>query len=138
MSAQLERLKKRMAAIPQRVKHGVQPALKQSGDELAGMMKHLAPKLTGDLADSIAVTTAGNSTPPYSQPGGSMIVPENAVAITAGNSKVRYPHLVEYGTAHAHAQPYFWPSYRLLKKRLSNRIKRSIRKSVKEGWGQGD
>jgi HK97 gp10 family phage protein len=135
-SDQIRRLQERFAAIPKSVRDEVQPALAKSGDELASRMKQLAPRDSGDLIDSIAVTTAGNATPAYSQPGGSMIVSENAVAITVGNSKVRYAHLQEYGTAHAHAQPFFWVSYRLLKKRLSNRIKRSINKAIKQEWGQ--
>jgi hypothetical protein len=54
--------------------------------------------------------------------------------ITAGNRAVRYAHLVEYGTAEAPAQPYFWPSYRLFKKRIASRVKRAVRKSVRENW----
>jgi len=133
MSAQLARLKKRLDAIPAKVKDAVQPALARSGEELVSHMRHLAPEDTGALKNSLAVTLPGQSTPPYSQPGGSRVAAENQVLITAGNSEVRYPHLVEYGTAHAHAQPFFWPSYRLSKKRLANRIKRAISKAVKEG-----
>ena len=135
-SPQMERLQKRLAAIPQGVKQAVQPALQQSGQELAGAMKTLAEpsRDSGDLIDSITVTTAGNTTPPYSQPGGSMVVPENAVAVTVGNSEVRYPHLVEHGTARAPAQPFFWPAYRLLKKRIASRLKRAVGKAVREGW----
>lgn len=133
-SRQLERLLKRLDDIPKAVVEAVQPALAQSGNELAGAMKHLAPVDTGALRDSIAVTPAGERTPPYSQPGGSMVVPANAVVITVGNSETRYPHLVEYGTADAPAQPYFWPSYRLLKRRITNRIKRGVSKAVKEKW----
>jgi HK97 gp10 family phage protein len=137
-SDQLARLNRRMAAIPKAVRAAVQPDLHKSGAELAGLMKQLAEtsRDSGDLIDSIEVTTGGNSTPPYSQPGGSMVVPENAVAVTVGNSKVRYPHLVEYGTTKMAAEPFFWPAYRLLKKRLSNRIKRGIRKAVKDGWNK--
>lgn len=107
MSDQLDRLRKRLDAIPKTVREAVAPALNRSGDELAGRMKQIVPVESGDLRQSIEVTPGGSSTPPYSQPGGSMIVPENAVAVTVGNSKVRYGHLVEYGTLHAHAQPFF-------------------------------
>jgi HK97 gp10 family phage protein len=136
VSAQLDRLRRRLDAIPKGVKQAVQPALQKSGDELAGTMRSLAPEDTGALKASITVTPAGQSTPPYSQPGGSTVVPENAVAITAGNSEVRYAHLQEYGTAHTPAHPFFWPAYRLLKKRIQNRLKRSIGKAVRDGWGQ--
>lgn len=101
-------------------------------------MRHLAEtsRDTGELIDSIQMTPAGQSTPPYSQPGGSRIVPENAVVVTVGNSDVRYPHLVEYGTAEAPAQPFFWPAYRLLKTRIKRRTARGIRKAVREGWAK--
>lgn len=133
-SAQLQRLDRRLKAIPKRVKEATVPALEKSGEELAGTMRRLAPVDEGDLRDSITVTGPGQSTPPYSQPGSETVVPENAVMITVGNKNVRYPHLVEYGTTKATAQPFFWPAFRLLQKRLQNRIKRSISKAVKEGW----
>lgn len=132
MSAQTQRLQRRLLAIPKAVKKAVQPALIQSGNELAAAMRTLAPEDTGDLKRSIVVTLPGQATPPYSQPGGSTIAAENQVLVTAGNTDVRYPHLVEYGTAHAPAQPFFWPAYRLKKKRLANRIKRAISKAVRE------
>lgn len=90
MSAQSRKLARRLAAIPAAVKQAVVPALLKSGEELAGRMKHLAPKDTGALADSIAVTPPGSSTPPYSQPGGSRVAAENQVLVTAGNDGVRY------------------------------------------------
>ena len=137
-SAQLDRLQKRLEAVPKRVIEAVQPALAKSGQELVSAMKTLAEpsRDTGALIDSIQMTTAGNSTPPYSQPGGSQVVPPNAVMITVGNEKVRYGHLVEYGTTKAQAQPYFWPAYRLLKRKIGTRLKRSISKAVREGWQQ--
>lgn len=133
---QLTRLQKRLEAIPKAVIAAVQPALEKSGDELVAAMKALAEtsRDTGDLIGSIEMTTAGNMTPPYSQPGGSQVVPPNAVMVTVGNEDVRYPHLVEYGTTKAHAQPFFWPAYRLLKRRISNRIKRSVSKAVRTEW----
>lgn len=134
-SPQLARLTRKLEAIPERVREAVAPALEKSGAELAGTMKTLAAEDTGDLKASITVTPGGQSTPAYSQPGGSQVVPVGAVAITVGNADVRYPHLVEYGTAETEAQPFFWPSVRLLKKRITNRTKRAMRKAVTEGWG---
>lgn len=136
MSAQLDRLRRRLNAIPKAVKQAVEPALVKSAEEIAGRMRMLAPEDSGDLKGSIAVTTPGASTPPYSQPGGSTVAGENQVLITAGNSKVRYPHLQEYGTTTAPAQPFFWPAYRLTRKRAANRIKRAIGKAVRDGWGK--
>jgi HK97 gp10 family phage protein len=137
-SGQSERLRKRLEAIPKAVRDAVQPALKASGQQLTDAMKALAEpsRDTGALIDSITFTTAGNSTPPYSEPGGSRVVPENTVLVTAGNTAVRYAHLVEYGTSHSKAEPFFWPAYRLLKKKLSGRIKRAASKAVRENWSK--
>lgn len=134
MSAQTARPARRLAAIPEAVKQSVAPALLKSGEELRDRMRALAPERTGALKASIEVTPPGHATPPYSQPGGMTVVPENAVYVTAGNEDVRYPHLVEYGTTEAAAQPYFWPAYRLSRKRIATRVKRAIGKAVREGW----
>lgn len=131
MDSGRERLRKRLDGIPKDVRRAVEPALIAAADEIAGGMRGLAPRLTGALIDSIEVTGPGGTTPAYSQPGGSQQVPENAVAITAGNSAVRYAHLVEYGTRKAHAQPFFWPAYRLFKNRAKRKISTAIRKAVK-------
>lgn len=136
MSAQLDRLTRRLKAIPVAVKEAVTPALMKSGEEIADRMRAFAPEDTGDLKESIAVTPPGGTTPPYSQPGGSTVAEENQVLITAGNTDVRYPHLVEHGTADAPAQPFFWPGYRLTRKRAANRVKRAIGKAVKDEWGK--
>lgn len=132
-SDQLRRLQRRLAAIPKDVKAAVEPALIKSAEELADRMKALAPEDSGDLKNSIAVTLPGQSTPPYSQPGESRVAGENEVIVTVGGEDVRYPHLVEYGTADTEAQPFFWPAWRLSRKRIANRIKRAIGKAVRDG-----
>ena len=40
--------------------------------------------------------------------------------------------MVEYGTTQDPAQPFFWVSYRLKRKRLAGRIKRALRKAIRE------
>lgn len=134
MSDGLDRLNRRFAAVQRNVREVVQPALLQGANEIADMQRQLAVEDTGALKESIAVTPPGGTTPPYSQPGGSRVVGENEAVVTVGGTDVRYPHLVEYGTSSAPAQPFFWPGFRLTRKRALNRIKRSIRKAVRTGW----
>jgi HK97 gp10 family phage protein len=119
-------------------REAIMPVLLKSGEELASAQRMLAEtsRDTGALIDSIAVTPPGQSTPPYSQPGGSRVAGETEVIVTAGNSDVRYAHLVEFGTAKMEAQPFFWPALRLLRKRLQNRINRAGKKAVKDAWGK--
>lgn len=146
----LSSFQKRMRAIPQAARNAVQPALVKSAEEIAAIQRSLAPDdpatAAPDLKSSIAVTGPGQMTPPYSQPGGSMVVPENAAVITVGNTDVRYAHLVEFGTRarmtkskeqSGHhpgtaAQPFFWPGFRMGRKRALNRIKRAIGKAIRE------
>lgn len=130
-----DRVKARFARIPDRVQKAVNPAVVKSAEELVAAQKALAPVDTGRLRDSIAVTGPGEMTPRYSQPGGRQLVPDAAAVVTAGNSETRYPHLVEYGTREAAAQPYFWPAYRLLRTRMARRIKSAITKAIKADRG---
>ncbi|MCC0067108.1 MAG: HK97 gp10 family phage protein [Rhodovulum sp.] len=132
----LARFQKRMRAIPKAVRASVQPALVKGAEEIAGMARHLAPEETGALKGSIAVTGPNQATPPYSQPGGSMTVGENQAAVTVGDTAVRYAHLVEYGTRRTPAHPFFWPAFRLMRKRATNRIKRAVSKAVRDNWGR--
>lgn len=118
----------------------------KAADEMVATARSYAPVDRGDLRQSIVATRAGQATPAYSQPGGSVTVPEGSVLVTAGNSKVRYPHLVEYGTrphenkgkfAGTHnpgapAQPYFWPAFRLLRRRFRARMTRAMNKAIKK------
>lgn len=124
--------RRRIRAMVRAGKEAAAPALLQGGYEVADAIEALAPEDSGDLKGSIAVTPAGMATPPYSQPGGSQVVPENQVAITAGNTDVRYPHLQEYGTRKQAPQPFFWPGFRLSRKRAENRIKRALAKAIRE------
>lgn len=144
----LRSFQRRMEAVPKAARAAVAPALLKGANDIAAAQRlfAVASKDTGALIDSIAVTGPSQATPPYSQPGGSMVVPELSAAVTAGNSDVRYAHLVEFGTrarmmssgsqASVHpgtaAQPFFWPGFRAARKTALGRIKRAIGKAIRE------
>lgn len=118
----------------------------KSANAIAAIQKSFAPVDDGDLRESIEVTLPGGRSPAHSQPGGSVSVPPGAVLITAGNTKVRYAHLVEYGTAphpqgglyegtvHPGNPPaaFFWPGYRLGRRSAKGRATRAITKELKK------
>jgi HK97 gp10 family phage protein len=130
----LDRMNRRFAAVLKNVREMLPPALIKGANEIADMQRRLAPVDEGDLKASITVTPPGGTTPPYSQPGGSRTAGELEAIVTAGNSDVRYAHLPEYGTSNAPAQPYFWPGWRFMRKRSTDRIKRAGSKAVRTGW----
>lgn len=137
-SPQVKRLMARLEGIPEAIRQDIKPALMKSAEEVADLQRHLAESSrdTGDLIDSIEVTAPGETTPAYSQPGGSSTAHELEAIVTVGNHVVRYPHLVEYGTADAPAQPFFWPAVRTLQRRINNRLNRAARKAIRDYWSK--
>jgi HK97 gp10 family phage protein len=122
-------------------------ANEQAAVTMVGYARDFAPVKTGALRDSIVATPPGGLPPDHSQ--GNRMVPEGSWMVTAGNNKVRYAHLVEFGT-HPHvnagmfagsqnpgmsAQPFFWPSYRLIRKSMKSRATRALKKSIKAVTG---
>jgi HK97 gp10 family phage protein len=134
----LSRIQRRLNAIPKRLKERMGAVAVEEAEKIAADMKAFAEasRDTGDLIDSITVTGPGQVTPPYSQPGGMTKVSDTGAMITAGNEEVRYPHLVEYGTDTAPAQPFFWPAVDLNKRKVQLRLRREARKAVREQWGK--
>ena len=145
----LARLNRKLTrTIPRAAKAAAAQAVVQGAQEVANLQQNLAPYDDGDLMESIHVTRPGETTPPYSQPGGRQTAREGQAIITAGNAKVRYAHLVEYGTKRPYvaggmfegsihppvkAQPFFFPAWRALRTRVKSRVTRSINKAIKDG-----
>lgn len=141
-----DRLFQKLKALNEDVAREVVEANERLADEMVLQAQRLVPVEHGDLQDSIVATYGGQQSPAYSQPGGSMKVPEGSVLVTAGNSRVRYPHLVEFGTRPhvnagkfpgtenpgAPAQPYFWPSFRLIRSRLRRQVSAAVRRAVRK------
>lgn len=127
----LASFQRRFREVPQRVMEAINSDMPKAGEEVAGKIRALAPRVTGDLAASVEVTGPGQTTPAYSQPGGQMTVPDGTVAVTAGNSDVRYAHLVEYGSVKSQAHPFFWRGYDLGKKGAIREIRKALRRGLK-------
>jgi Bacteriophage HK97-gp10, putative tail-component len=130
MSAQTEKLKARLAAIPKAVKQAVAPAIEAAAEDLARSMRDLAHVRHGALRDSITVTPPGGTTPK-----GDRVAGETQSFVTADAGHATY---VEFGHMadgkHVPAEPFFWPAYRLRKKALQAQIKRAVRAAVKAEW----
>lgn len=146
----LARLDRKLKRIPEVAKELIKSAMEQGANEIVDMMKSLAPQDSGDLHDSIGWTWGKK--PKYAQAIAVMkssLGGELTITIYAGNSKVRYAHLVEFG-AKPHiaggmfagakhpgspAQPFFFVSYRANRKKVKSRIRRAITKAAKEVAG---
>jgi len=145
-------LNKKVAQLPKRIEAAARGAMETGADELVEMMKRLVPKDSGDLRDSIGWTW-GNA------PAGAKVIAQSdpnerglRITVYAGSKKAYYAAWVEFGTAPhnvatgggnksfsgvsnehpgSRAQPFFFPSYRALRKRIQARIKRQTRAAMK-------
>jgi HK97 gp10 family phage protein len=142
----LQKLQRKLDALPQKVKTRIRGAMEEGAAEIVAMAKSLAPADSGTLRDSIGWTWGR-------APKGAMTLGkvqsvggDLTITVYAGNSEAFYARWVEFGTA-AHtaggkfagadipaipAQPFFYVSFRTLRRRAKSRITRSINKAAKE------
>lgn len=125
-----DRLLRKLAALPTAVKGKLRAALAKSADEMVALAKSLVPVDRGDLRDSIGWTWG-------KAPSGSMVLAtggtsEFTITIYAGNDEAFYARWVEFGTINQAAHPFFFPSYRALRKRARSRIARETNKAMKQ------
>ena len=147
-------MNKKFAAIPKRVENAAKKAMEKGATELVAMMKRLVPVDEGDLRDSIAWKWG-------EAPKGALVFTETEpterglkITVYATDFKARWiefgtkPHNIAKGggtvagkkqladgAGRLHkggrAQPFFFPSYRALRKRIQSRIRREMKKAIK-------
>jgi HK97 gp10 family phage protein len=143
-----QQLLDKLAKMPGSVRSAIRQALAEGADQITNEMKRLAPRRTGKLRDSIVQTWGGGRVRYSSLSGAASEAgdPELSVRISAGNSAVRYAHLVEFGTAphlnggrfagsrHPGSSPvaFFFPAFRANRRRVKARISRATTRAVKE------
>lgn len=144
-----DRMRKVLKALPKTVRRQLRYAIIQQAEAIAAMQRNLAPVKTGALRDSIKVTPGDEDLPAYAALKSRRTEkdPELCAIISAGNPKVRYSHLVEFGSAPhtnegkfagtvnpgARAQPFFYPGFRAGKRRAQLAINKAARQGIKEG-----
>ena len=114
------------------------------------MQKRLVPVEGGDLKNSIGYTFGSYSAanPNVRGVGGGGGDSDLSVTVHAGDAKAFYAAFLEFGTSGPykikgkfagathpgiHAQPYFYPAYRTLKKSMKSRMGRATRKAIQDG-----
>jgi HK97 gp10 family phage protein len=162
----LDKLNRKLRALPKAAEAAIKTAMAQGADEIVALAKSLVPVDTGELRKSIGWTWG--DAPKGTMNIASVGDAEGKLRITiyAGSDDAFYARWVEFGTkrhsvakgggtkrgqralargggiAHpgATAKPFFYVSYRALRKRTKSRITRAINKSAKQvaaGGGGG-
>jgi HK97 gp10 family phage protein len=123
--------------MPKIAREEIHGALKLSAEEMTSTAKSFAPVDSGDLRNSIGYTF-GEYKPENSNVrgvtggGGKLNDPDLTVSVHAGDAKAYYAAFVEFGTVDTPAQKFFFPAYRLVKKRVKSRISRATSKAAKK------
>lgn len=102
--------------------------LNNQAENLAHMIKKVAPRgETGDLVHSIRVV------PDRTKDTVVRVVEGGQTTIKDGYN---YPRADEFGTVNMQPKPHFFPTYRLLKKKMISSMKRKITASIKKRSAQ--
>ena len=119
----LDAMRRKMAAIPRKIRAEMEASLAASAEELVAMQKRLAPVDDGKLRDSIRWIRGALT--------GQTVSRDNMTAtVLTTDFKAAF---VEFGTVKRTATPFFFPAYRALKRRIKSRISRAVNKAIKAG-----
>lgn len=130
----LDRLKRKLIAIPETAKEQIKIAMAQGAEEITDFMRRIvpvAPKNGGTLRDSIGWAW-GAQPPAGTKVVGGAKAQGLQLVIFAGSDKAFYARFVEFGTPQHPANPFFFPAYRASRKRIKAAIGRAVRKAAKQ------
>ena len=101
--------------------------LHSQADALLGVMKGSVPKgPTSNLANSLRQEQGKKETVVVIRAGGS------STTVGSGGRSYDYARAVEFGARNIPAQPFFFPSYRLMRKTIRSAMRRKITKRIKQ------
>lgn len=112
-----KRLSAKMKAIPVEVRRALRAQNAANAEELVQTMKGFVPVDEMKLHDSIKRQDVSNSA-------------RISQRVSAGSRSAPYASWVEHGTSKNDAKPFFWPSWRLKRKRLKGRMTRAAKKAI--------
>lgn len=156
-----ERLRKKLLALPKEIKKQINPPMERGAQEIVDLAQHLVPVGDSRaLLNSIDWTWGDVPRGSFGVSEGLHANPEEQkenlrITIYAGNELAFYARWVEFGTragsigerivdpsgrsrkqARTHpgtpAQPFFYPAYRALRKRVASRIKSAVKAAIKK------
>ena len=129
MVQNLERLKRKLLALPRVVKEETRKAMEQGGAEMVSLARNLIPKEDGIAAGTIEAKYYEDRHRVVISAGG----PATEKTVENGlDGSYNYLIGLELGTSKMPAKPFFYPSWRATKKRSRSRLARAITKASKK------
>jgi HK97 gp10 family phage protein len=130
----LEKLRRKLAKIPEATKAEIRKAMAKQADIIVGMMKSLAPELTGALRESIGWTwgAAPKGSLAVATLKGAGVGGDLTLTIYAGGNAAYWARWQEFGTVNMPASPFFYVSFRANRKGAKRAIRAAVRKAAKK------
>lgn len=113
--------------LKEEVRDGAIKELHEQANQLADLIESVAPKFEGKLAHSVRVIPGKRDTQVRIVAGG-----KETIRPSISSKPYDYARADEFGTQKMPAQPFFFPTYRLKKKKIIAAMKRRITKAIKE------
>lgn len=118
-----DRLRRRLRAIPVEARKALKAQNAVNAAELVAVQKSFADASfsdpTGQLQSTIKHQDVSDST-------------RISQKVSAGAPGTPYAAWVEFGTSKNDPRPFFWPAYRLMRRRMKARMGRAAKKAVQE------
>lgn len=131
-----ERFLRRLDRMPAVMRDEVRKALDVSAQEATDLMRRFAPVRTGRLKSSIGHRFGRAPKGTLSSAVREAKADHDLlVTMYAGGGEAYYAAFQEFGTREMAAQPFFFPAYRLARKRAKARLSRALRKGAKKAVG---
>lgn len=123
----VERFKKLTKDLQKEVHDAAVAELNSQGDTLVSQMIAAAPEDTGNLSHSVRKIAGKSDTQIRIMAGGVL-----TIRPSVSSKPFDYSRADEFGTRNMPAKPFFFPTYRLMKKKMISSMKRKITASIKK------
>lgn len=127
----LDLLNRKLAAMPKATRAEIRKVLQVSAAEMVTLAKALVPVDSGVLRDSVRSEPGEHELAIVVRAGGEA----TTVAARDGQGDYDYSLGIEFGTSEMPEQPYFWNSFRAIKKKAKGRATRAIRRAARAAAG---
>lgn len=127
-AASLSRLRKRLEKVPLQVRAAAATEALLRAQQLGRAIQYAAPKDEGKLKESVRVEGGRFGDRFYVKAGGPLTTRPVRDGVSATYD---YALAVEHGTQKMKAEPFFYPTYRMLRKEIRKAIVDAARKAAK-------
>ena len=131
----LDRLRRKLDAMPPAIARAISTAIETNATEMAAESRRMASgfRMTGSLERSISWQWTPVSNQSEETRGSVKGAVKLSADVFAGSrSEGFHAPFLEFGTVNAAPQPFFFPVFRMLRRRMKSRISRAQNKAMKE------